>query len=176
MNGKTLLNFNFKGGVGKTTLTVMETYLLGQEGKKVLLIDFDPQGNATEIMKETYKADLKPELSLYEGLLGGNLSKSIVSVTNQIDMIPTDWTLSLWIGAVEKVSRVKRNILLPQMLSKLKQNYDYIFIDVPPTINVFTNNAIMASDFISIVLQTQKQAYTSSLKTATHLVQNRVPA
>ena len=71
MNGKTLLNFNFKGGVGKTTLTVMETYLLGQEGKKVLLIDFDPQGNATEIMKETYKADLKPELSLYEGLLGG---------------------------------------------------------------------------------------------------------
>jgi len=141
MNGKTLLNFNFKGGVGKTTLTVMETY----------------------------KADLKPELSLYEGLLGGNLSKSIVSVTNQIDMIPTDWTLSLWIGAVEKVSRVKRNILLPQMLSKLKQNYDYIFIDVPPTINVFTNNAIMASDFISIVLQTQKQSYTSSLKTATHL-------
>ncbi|KAA8788051.1 ParA family protein [Lactobacillus crispatus] len=169
MNGKTLLNFNFKGGVGKTTLTVMETYLLGQEGKKVLLIDFDPQGNATEIMKETYKADLKPELSLYEGLLGGNLSKSIVSVTNQIDMIPTDWTLSLWIGAVEKVSRVKRNILLPQMLSKLKQNYDYIFIDVPPTINVFTNNAIMASDFISIVLQTQKQSYTSSLKTAAHL-------
>lgn len=54
-------------------------------------------------MKETYKADLKPELSLYEGLLGGNLSKSIVSVTNQIDMIPTDWTLSLWIGAVEKL-------------------------------------------------------------------------
>jgi len=77
------------------TLTVMETYLLGQEGKKVLLIDFDPQGNATEIMKETYKADLKQELSLYEGLLEGNLSKSIVSVTNQIDMIPTDWTLSL---------------------------------------------------------------------------------
>ncbi|QHB53559.1 AAA family ATPase (plasmid) [Lentilactobacillus hilgardii] len=169
MNGKTLLNFNFKGGVGKTTLTVMETYLLGQENKKVLLIDFDPQGNATEIMRETYHIILKPKLSLYEGLLRGDLSKSIVSVTDKIDMIPTDWTLSLWIGAVEKVSQTERNILLSRMLLKLKTNYDYIFIDVPPTINVFTNNAIMASDFISIVLQTQKQSYTSSLKTATHL-------
>ena len=171
MRAKTLLHFNFKGGVGKTTLSVMNTYLLGANKSKVLLIDLDPQANATEIMKSTFNKEIEPAVSLYNGLLNLDLSKSVVTLTDNISIIPADWELSLWPGKAEKIKSHDRMLILSELIKRFKEQFDYIIIDVPPTLSIFTNNAILASDYISLVLQTQKQAYTSVLKTAQYMFQ-----
>lgn len=170
MRAKTLLHFNFKGGVGKTTLSVINTYLLGAKNK-VLLIDLDPQANATEIMKATFNTEIEPTVSLYNGLLNFDLSNSIVSITNNISIIPADWELSLWPGKIERIKSHDRMLILSELIKSFKEQFDYIIIDVPPTLSIFTNNAILASDYVSLVLQTQKQAYTSVLKTAQYMYQ-----
>ncbi|MBC6389215.1 ParA family protein [Lactobacillus kunkeei] len=170
---KTLLHFNFKGGVGKTTVSVMDTFLLDRMGKKTLLIDLDPQANATEIISTTFNKQIEPVVSLYQGLLNGDISNSIVKVTDNLDVAPAEWSLSLFPSQVEKVSAFNRNLILRQILEPIKDKYDYIILDVPPTLSVFTNNAMLASDYVFLVLQTQRQAYTSILKTAKYMYQLR---
>ncbi|MHA8111264.1 ParA family protein [Lactobacillaceae bacterium Melli_B4] len=170
---KVLLHFNFKGGVGKTTMTVLDTYLLNRMGKKVLLIDMDPQSNATEVINETFKNKNKPKTSFYDGLMKFDLKNSIVKITDHLDMIPSDWELSSWPGKVEKYNRHDRALILKNLIEPFRDNYDYILFDVPPTLSTFTNNAILASDYIALVLQTQRQAYTSILKTAKYMYQLR---
>ncbi len=170
---KTLVHFNFKGGVGKTSISTLSSYLLAERKKKTLLIDLDPQSNATEIVKETFKNLPDPKTSFYEGLLKLDLSDSIVSATDYLDVIPADWSLSLWSSKVESYKERDRNLILKNLIARFKQDYDYIIIDVPPTLSVFTNNAILACDYISLILQTQRQAYTSVLKTAEYLNQLR---
>ncbi|MBT9656360.1 ParA family protein [Lactiplantibacillus plantarum] len=171
MTCKTLLHFNFKGGVGKTTLSVMDTYLLGELGHKVLLIDLDPQANATEIMRTTYDVKTEPDVDLFNGLLKLDLTHSIIELTDNVSMIPADWSLSLWPGKVEKIKNHDRMLILKTLIEQFKSQFEYIIIDVPPTLSIFTNNAILASDYVSLVLQTQKQAYTSVLKTAQYMYQ-----
>lgn len=160
---------NFKGGVGKTTACVLFSYLLEKKGKKVLVIDFDPQSNSTEIIKETYKTELSNKLSFYEGLKSLNLEDSIVKITNNLDLIPADWNLSKLPDLLEEYKKSERYYLLQALIKKVKKNYDYVFIDVPPTLSGFTNNAILASDFVIMVLQTQQQAFSSSLKFVSYL-------
>ncbi|WP_105965016.1 ParA family protein [Apilactobacillus micheneri] len=170
---KTLLHFNFKGGVGKTTVSVMDSYLLEKMGKKVLLVDLDPQANATEIINTTYNNEDEPIVPLSKGLLNGDISKSILSVTDNLDLAPADWSLSLFPSKMEKIDSFNRNLILKALLDDIKDKYDYIILDVPPTLSVFTNNAILASDYVFLVLQTQRQAYTSILKTAKYMYQLR---
>ncbi|UQS86155.1 AAA family ATPase (plasmid) [Nicoliella spurrieriana] len=170
---KVLLHFNFKGGVGKTTMTVLDTYLLSRMGKKVLLIDMDPQSNATEIINATFDNHERPKTSFYDGLMKFDLSGSIVHITEHLDMIPSDWALSAWPGKVEKRNRHDRALILRDLIEPFRDHYDYILFDVPPTLSTFTNNAILASDYITLVLQTQRQSYTSILKTAQYMSQLR---
>ncbi|MEJ6400932.1 ParA family protein [Nicoliella lavandulae] len=170
---KVLLHFNFKGGVGKTTMTVLDAYLLNRMGKKVLLIDMDPQANATEIINTTFNNQKRPKTSFYDGLLKLDLRNSIIPVTDNLDMIPSDWALSSWPGKVEKYNRHDRALILKNLIEPFRDQYDYILFDVPPTLSTFTNNAILASDYIALVLQTQRQAYTSILKTAKYMYQLR---
>ncbi|WP_255552604.1 ParA family protein [Lactobacillus sp. Sy-1] len=170
---KVLLHFNFKGGVGKTTMTVLDTYLLNRMGKKVLLIDMDPQANATEIINTTFKNKERPKTSFYDGLMKFDLSDSIVNITDNLDLIPSDWALSSWPGKVEKYNRHDRALILKNLIEPFRSKYDFILFDVPPTLSTFTNNAILASDDITLVLQTQRQAYTSILKTAKYMYQLR---
>ncbi|QBP18242.1 ParA family protein [Acetilactobacillus jinshanensis] len=169
--GKTLLHSAFKGGCGKTAITVITAYLLRHMGKRVLLIDLDPQANSSEIMSYTYNNHQKPAVSLYNGLLHFDLTHSIVHLDPKMDIIPSDWSLSLWPEKIEKYNMHDRNLILKHVLAPLKPKYDFILIDVPPTLSAFTNNALLASDYVSLVLQTQRQSYTSVLKTAQYMYQ-----
>ncbi|MCE2138623.1 AAA family ATPase, partial [Streptococcus thermophilus] len=74
-------------------------------------------------------------------------------------------------GKVEKIKNHDRMLILKTLIEQFKSQFEYIIIDVPPTLSIFTNNAILASDYVSLVLQTQKQAYTSVLKTAQYMYQ-----
>lgn len=172
----TLLFYNFKGGVGKSSLSVILTYHLVRAGKKVLFVDLDPQANGTELLGATYSPTgvvPEPERSEFDGLLKGNLQKSIVHLDKNIDVIPSEWDMSLWNQKVERVDQHQRNLILKTLLEPIKFNYDYVILDVPPTLSTLVTNACLASDYITIVLQTQRSAYTSALKTAKYLADLR---
>lgn len=168
----TLLFYNFKGGVGKTTLSVMAADHLSRAGKKILVIDLDPQASATLIFRNSY-GDIKPNRSLYESLIKGNLTQSIINLDKNLDIIPGSWDMSLWNQAAEKMPQKERNLILKKVLEPLSNSYDYIILDTPPTLSTLVNNAVLASDYIVLVLQTQSSSYEGVLRTAKYLTQLR---
>ncbi|WP_220751637.1 ParA family protein [Apilactobacillus xinyiensis] len=173
MVGKVLMNYNFKGGVGKSTLTAMQGYLMAKKNKKILLIDFDPQENLSEMICDTYKIYKDAMVPFSKSLNNGNLSSSIVSMTNNLDIIKADDGLNEWTDRISNLKKSVRWNILREKIEPLKNDYDYILIDVPPTFNDIVANAIFACDGISVVLQTQKMSYTSALKTVKKLISLR---
>lgn len=157
---------NFKGGVGKTTAAAVFTYLLEAQGKKVGLIDFDPQANATGIMFKTFDINHNIEVSLFEAIKEEDLSKAIVKATPNLDIFPSDLDLVGFTAHLYELTqdKTKRFYLLKYLLDQIKDAYDYIIIDVPPTISDFTNNAIVASDYVALVMQTHQDSFESSVK------------
>ncbi|MBO2705910.1 AAA family ATPase [Lactiplantibacillus plantarum] len=161
---------NFKGGVGKTTTCVTFSYLLNKAHRKTLLIDFDPQGNASEIIEKTFPVfKQKNSKSLTDGIKNLDLSESIAHVTDYLDLMPSDWSLSLLPDMLEDYKKSDRPLFLKTLLTKIRNDYDYILIDVPPTLSAYTNNAVLASDYVIMVMQTQEQSYSSSLKFVSYL-------
>lgn len=146
---------NQKGGVGKTTTTVNLSACLEQQGKKVLLIDMDPQGNATsglgidtEELENTIYQVLIGEISMADSILQTEFGELYVS--------PSDIQLA---GAeVELVSMEKREYILKNALDSIKNQYDYILIDCPPSLNLMTINALTASDSVLIPVQCEYYA------------------
>lgn len=168
---KTITVSNFKGGVGKSTTNVLFTYLLAtRKNKKVLLIDFDPQANASEIIAKTFPDNIiEPKQSFFTGLKNTDLTQSITKFTDNLDMLVGDWKLVGLPDMLEDFKKEERKYLLRELLKPIKDNYDYILIDTPPTLSEYTNNAILASDYVIAVLQTQEQAYSSTLKFISYL-------
>lgn len=161
---------NFKGGVGKTTVCVLFSYLLEKSKRKTLLIDFDPQANSTEIVEATYPdTKLESEIDSLQPLKKGSFKSHIIEVSDYLSIVPADWNLSKFPDFIEDFKKEERNYLLQYMIKEIKDDYDYIIIDVPPTLSYFTNNAILASDYVIMVLQTQQQAFSSSLKFISYL-------
>ncbi|MCI8631980.1 MAG: ParA family protein [Lachnospiraceae bacterium] len=148
--GKVIAIANQKGGVGKTTTTVNLGACLGEKGKKVLIIDMDPQGNTTSgfgIDKETLFA------TSYEMVLGDSTAQeSIIELPQyKIDLIPASIDLA---GAeVELIGIDQRERLLDEKVAKIKNNYDFILIDCPPSLNILTINAFRAADSILVPIQ-----------------------
>ncbi len=150
---------NFKGGVGKTTTTVMLSLLLSQKNNKVLLVDFDPQGNATDLLYYKTFEKAAPQKTIYQAIQDKDLTPAIHALTDNLHIIPAEGDLRNFPRLLARMfgrDYIKYGFLLDALLMPLKDDYDYIFIDVPPTISDFTDNAIVASDHIAIVMQTQE--------------------
>ncbi len=141
---------NQKGGVGKTTTTVSIAAFIGKKRKKVLMIDLDPQGNATSGLGVD-KGSI--ENSTYDVMVNDvAISDSIVeSSAKNVDIVPTNINLA---GAeVELVSAMSREQILKNALKEVQDNYDYILIDCPPSLGILTINALTASNGIIIPIQ-----------------------
>jgi len=150
--GKTIAVVNQKGGVGKTTTAVNLTACLHDRGQHVLLVDFDPQGNATSGMGVNKSASP----NVYDILINGIDAGKAIASTRFGHIIPTGISLS---GAeLELVSIEEREYRLKNSLEPLKDSYDYIIIDCPPALGLLTLNALCASDTILIPVQCEYYA------------------
>lgn len=146
---------NQKGGVGKTTTAVNLSACIAEKGKRVLLIDVDPQGNSTSglgIDKNNI------EYSAYDVLINGvDAKKAVIStMIETLDIIAANIDL---VGAeVELVSRIAREQILKQAIKPLRNDYDFIFMDCPPSLGLITLNALTAADKILVPIQCEYYA------------------
>jgi chromosome partitioning protein len=149
---------NQKGGVGKTTAAMNLGAALSEKGKKVLLIDEDPQANLTSYLGVTPGAGLHEsvhtleEIFLSKRLIDSQTARQfIVSTDSGVDLVPSDGALS---GAEYYLfTRPDRENVLSRLISIVKDQYDFIFIDTPPNLNLLTLNALCACDYVLIPVQ-----------------------
>ncbi len=152
-----ILNNYFKGGVGKSKLSTMFAYLTDKFNLKVLMIDKDLQATLTKDLAKTFKVEL-PRVNFYEGLKNGNLASSIIHLTDNLDLIPGTFDLMLLPKLTRSWTFENESRLLATLLAPLKSDYDLIIIDTVPTPSVYTNNAIVASDYVMIPLQAEEES------------------
>ena len=148
--GKIVAFLNQKGGVGKTTTCVNMAGYLAQMGKKVLLLDIDPQGNASSNLG--FEKDSKPK-TIYNVIVDDNTIEEVIQKTKleNLDIIPSDVDLA---GAeIELVQMNNREKIVRNILRKIVNNYDYICIDCPPSLGLITVNALTACDSVLIPIQ-----------------------
>ncbi len=147
--GKIIAVANQKGGVGKTTTTVNLSTILAKRGKKVLLIDADPQGNATSGLG----VEKEVEFSTYDILVNETTMEEAIQDTmiKNLKVCPSNMNLA---GAeVELVSMMSREQRLKEKLEEIKEKFDYIFIDCPPSLGLITLNSFTTSDSVLIPVQ-----------------------
>ncbi len=147
---KILAIINQKGGVGKSTTAVNLAAALGNKGKEVLLVDLDPQGNATS----GYGIDKRGlDTCVYNVLLGETPVEDVIlsCVCKGVDVLPS--TISLAGAEVELVNEMARENRLKSALGSLRGRYDYILIDCPPSLGLLTINALVAADKLLIPIQ-----------------------
>ena len=153
--GKVIAIANQKGGVGKTTTTTNLAACIAQKGNKVLVIDIDPQGNATSglgINKEEL------DNTVYEMILGECTFDDCLtdSVVENLQVLPSDVDLA---GAeIDMIGLDRREHILKDILKNKKKNYDFVIIDCPPSLNVLTVNAMTAADSVIVPIQCEYYA------------------
>lgn len=147
--GKILAVTNQKGGVGKTTTGINLAASLARADRRALLVDLDPQGNAT-VGSGVSKEGNDP--SIYHVLIGRvDIDAAIVPANDGYDLIPANGDLA---GAqVELIDEIGRELRLRTALEKIKNRYDYVLIDCPPSLNLLTVNALVAADAVMIPMQ-----------------------
>ena len=147
--GKILAVTNQKGGVGKTTTGINLAASLARAGRKALLVDLDPQGNATVgsgVSKDGHN------LTVYHVLIGrSGINEAILHTEDGYDLVPANGDLA---GAqVELIDEIGRELRLRMALEKIERRYDYVLIDCPPSLNLLTVNALVAADAVMIPMQ-----------------------
>ncbi len=150
--GKIVCFANQKGGVGKTSTCVNLCAAITEKKRKVLLVDADPQGNASTGMG----VDKKQKPSLYEVLIQGIPVREAIRHTPYGDVIPTNIDLSG--AAIELVDTAARETVMKTALAPLREAYDYIFIDCPPSLGLLTLNALVAADSVIVPVQCEYYA------------------
>lgn len=150
--GKVIAITNQKGGVGKTTTSVNLSACIANSGKKVLLIDMDPQGNASSglgIDKDSL------ELCIYDVLINGMTMNDVIVPTALKKLKIAPASIDLAGAGVELVNLPKREHILKKALKEIRDDYDFIFIDCPPSLDLLTLNALTAADGVLIPIQSE---------------------
>lgn len=171
--GKIVSIANQKGGVGKTTTSVNLGACLAYLGKRVLLVDIDPQGNATSGVG-IEKADV--DQCIYDVIVDDVEAEKVIRGTNveNLDVIPS--TIQLSGAEIELVPTISREVRLKRALESLSSKYDYIIIDCPPSLGLLTINSLTASDSVLIPVQCEYYALEglSQLLNTVRLVQKHL--
>lgn len=166
---KKIMFGNFKGGVGKTTNSVMVSYELAKKGYKTLVIDLDPQANSTQILSRTYTLQNHKELvfnkTMMKAIQEENIEDNIVNIMDNLDLLPSykDFVnypdfLEIKFLPTESNYKEKRVGYFSKLIQGLDEKYDFIIMDVPPTLSIFTDTALYTTDEVVIVLQTQQRS------------------
>lgn len=153
--GRTIAIANQKGGVGKTTTAINLSSCLAEAGQRVLTIDFDPQGNATSGLG-LEKGQI--EDTVYEMMLGDCSFEDCLQreVQEDLDVLPSDSNLS---GAeIELLDVENKEFVLKIHLDQVKNDYDFIIIDCPPSLSLLTLNALVAADTVLVPIQCEYYA------------------
>lgn len=170
MATKRIVVANQKGGVGKTTTAVNLTAALHDAGQRVLLVDFDPQGNATS----GFGVDKNAAPGVYDVLIGETPCEKAIVSTPYGDVLPSNKALA---GAgIELVGMDRREYLLSDALDTVQDRYDYILIDCPPSLELLTLNGIVAARSVLIPVQCEYYALEglSDLMSTLRLVKRRL--
>lgn len=172
---------NYKGGVGKTKNNILNAYQLAKKGYKTLVVDLDPQGNATTVLLRTKKLHSEEIFSFDKTLMTAVRENDITNIETEIienlyllpsyiDFANYTTFLDKLYGVVEEGDENYFEITqqkithFDNLLNPLKENYDYIFIDVPPNKSYITDSAVMASNYVLIVLQTQELSLDGAIQ------------
>ena len=164
---------NQKGGVGKTTTVVNLSACLAQSGKKTLVIDMDPQANASSGLGLDPS---KIRRSVYDMLINGNAARQVIMSTDiaNLDIMPS--TVKLVGAEVEMVAVMAREQILRRALESIRDRYDFLIADCPPSLGLLTLNTLTAADTVLIPIQTEYYALEglSQLLNTVRLVQKHL--
>ena len=152
---KSIAVFNQKGGVGKTTTVINLCACLANRGKKVLMIDIDPQGNTTSGVGID-KTSL--EKTIYDVLINDSDPRDCIIDTNRENLFIIPSSVQLAGAEIELTEMNKRELKLRECIDSIKDEYDYIFIDCPPSLGLLSINALSAVDSVLIPIQCEYYA------------------
>ena len=166
MLGKVVTFANFKGGTGKTTNASLISYTLAKKGFKTLLIDMDPQGNATSLMLKTYLAkndeQLEYERTIMGAIIDKNLRGVILHIDDNLDIIPAYRDFARYSEFLEDIiptaKRAERPKYFKALLEEIRSDYDFILLDIPPTVSAISDSALASTDYAIIIMQTHERS------------------
>ncbi len=171
--GRVIAIANQKGGVGKTTTAINLSSCLAEKGKKVLSIDLDPQGNMTSGLGME-KGSV--EKTIYDLMIGEAEVEEVIvkGLIDNLDLMPTSIDLSA--AEIELIDIEEKEYILKKTVDKIKEQYDFIIIDCPPSLNMLTINAMTTADSVLVPIQCEYYALEglSQLIHTTELVKSRL--
>lgn len=165
----TLTVGNFKGGVGKTTNSILIAYTLAQKGIKTLVIDLDPQANATKTLTLTKLNQdedgiLTFEKTLMRGIADNKIDDLPIKIIDNLFLMPSNIDFEEFAKFLYQNTdnQTDEDFYFSKLLDPIKENFDIIIIDVPPMSKEITRNAVTSSDYVLISLQTQEHSLTGA--------------
>lgn len=172
---------NEKGGTGKTSTTALVAWELAKRGKKILAVDCDPQGNLTNLMVKTANQQgslVTIDPSLFSLLINREeLQKGIINVATNLDLIPCGADMNMfsrWLDKQSNLNEEQKVSYLKERLKTVDAHYDFIFLDVSPTMSLTNDNVFVACEWLVIMLQTQQRALLGAHSFLNYLQSNLI--